>query len=465
MARKAKNLIAQLRREGWKPGMDVRKTKTFEMISEACGCDSEGHAKDNAKTELHLGDDADGYTIRDLYENLVVNKSDGQPVGASFVNEFMDPRHPKTLMEAGGAIDAVDSSAFMGVTGQLLVTQVLAPYEKEEYMFRRMIPTYPSPLEQERWIGIAQPKDPSKSMLRVQEGEPFNSFGFGEQYVQTPITRKEGGIIGLTKEAIFFDRTGQLTERAYEIGDLLAFSEETECIGAIIGGSTDPVYFTEKRQFDSAPVTLDLFQYESAGSGAYQLAFTYPNRLNNFSNDIPDNPLQDYKSVQLADQYFSKTMDPNRNRPIVVGKPFIVIPHTRRIDVAQILEATNIYKLTQQGINSPGALFTNSPNPTGGIGLTPNSFMVSRLLRNEMVNQLGITGAQADLTWFYGDISAAFRWVQNWPITVVQAPVNSEAEFLQDIVVRWKASKRGRCAIKEPRVWQRHNFQSQASGA
>ena len=34
--------------------------------------------------------------------------------------------------------------------------------------------------------------------------------------------------------------------------------------------------------------------------------------------------------------------------------------------------------------------------------------------------------------------------MENWPITVVQAPVNSEAEFIQDIVVRFKASERGR---------------------
>lgn len=464
MARKARKLYHELRSEGWKPGMPIRKTKTFEVLSEACGCDTEGHAIRGANPALHLGDDADGYTIRDLFENLVVNKSDGEPVGSTFVNDYFDPRHPSTLYEAG-AIDAVDSSMFAGVTGQLLVTQVLQPYEKEEYMFRRMVPTYPSPLEQERWIGIADPKDPGKNQLRVAEGEPFRMFGFGEQYVQTPITRKEGGIIGVTKEAIFFDRTGQLTDKASEIGDLMAFSEEQEVIGVMIGGSTDPTLYTEKRQFDSAPVTLDLFQYESAGSGSYQLAFAYPTRLYPFYNDIPDNPLEDYKSIRTADRYFSNTVDPNRGRPIVVGKPYIIAPHTARIDVAQVLQATNILKLTQQGVNTAGALFTNSPNPQLSIGLTPDNFLVSRLLKAELQSQLSLTSAQADLIWFYGDLPATLKWVQNWPVTVVQAPTNSEAEFNQDIVMRWKASKRGRCVIAEPRKFQRHNYQSQSSGA
>ena len=46
--------------------------------------------------------------------------------------------------------------------------------------------------------------------------------------------------------------------------------------------------------------------------------------------------------------------------------------------------------------------------------------------------------------------------MENWPITVVQAPINSEAEFTQDIVVRFKASERGTAAILEPRKFQRN---------
>ena len=45
--------------------------------------------------------------------------------------------------------------------------------------------------------------------------------------------------------------------------------------------------------------------------------------------------------------------------------------------------------------------------------------------------------------WFYGDIGEAFGYMENWPIQVIQAPANNEAEFMQDIVLRWKASKRG----------------------
>ena len=459
MARSAKKLAAMLRTEGWRPGMNLRATRTFEHISEACGCDLDGRSIEGAKRELHLGDDADGYNIRDLFENLVVD-SHGEPVGGTFVNDYFDPRHPQALLEAGGAMSAVSTTAFTGITGQLLVTEVLKPYEKEEYIIRRLIPTYNTPLEQERIIGIAPPQDPGKKITLAAEQDPLKYVGFGENYIQTPMTRKEQLGIALTKEAIFFDRTGQITQQAADVGDMLAFSEEQECIGCVIGGTTDPVYFVEKRQIDSAPLTLDLFQIASAGSGARQLAFTYATRPYPWVNDVPTNPLIDYTSIRVCDQYFSNIRDPNRGRPIVVGKPFVLAPHTKRIDIPRILAAENVWKLTQAGVTAAGAVITNGPNPLGRIGMSADQIAVSRLLQDELVSQLSITAAQAQETWFYGDIAKAFRYMTNWPLTVTQAPANSEAEFNQDIVMRWKASKRGRCAIFEPRVWIRSNFTS-----
>ena len=55
--------------------------------------------------------------------------------------------------------------------------------------------------------------------------------------------------------------------------------------------------------------------------------------------------------------------------------------------------------------------------------------------------------------------------MENWPITVVQAPTNSEAEFTQDIVVRFKASERGTAAIMEPRQFQRNRALATSSSS
>lgn len=463
MAKKAKNLLSVLRAEGWKPGMNVKKTQTFEHFSEACGCDVEG-AVTGTKPELHLGDDQDGYRIRDLFENLVVDRH-GESVGAQFVEDYLNPKRPVSLLEAGGAISAVDYSAFAGITGQLMVTRVLEPFTKEEYVASRLVPTYPSALEQERWIGITSPTDPGDDITLVAEQEPLRYVGVEEEYVQTPITRKRMLGIALTKEAIFFDRTGQLVDRARMTGDLLALQKEKELLGVMIGGTKNPLYFYEKRKYDSALLTLDLFQRASAASGAYQLAFTYPNRPNAWVNEVPDNPLTDYTSIRTCDQYFSAMVDPNTGEPIVVGKPFIMAPHTKRIDLMQILYAENIWKMSAGGLSTTGGIATIGEMPLARIGLTADQFVVSRQLRAQLVAQFSnLTASEADGMWFYGDPNEAFAWVENWPLTVVQAPVNSEAEFNQDIVLRWKASMRGRAAIRSPRVWLRNNYLRSGSG-
>jgi hypothetical protein len=41
--------------------------------------------------------------------------------------------------------------------------------------------------------------------------------------------------------------------------------------------------------------------------------------------------------------------------------------------------------------------------------------------------------------------------MENWPITVTQSPLNSEADFTSDVVVRFKASERGAAAVLNPR--------------
>jgi hypothetical protein len=68
-----------------------------------------------------------------------------------------------------------------------------------------------------------------------------------------------------------------------------------------------------------------------------------------------------------------------------------------------------------------------------------------------MTSRLLITRMGTLTSWYYGSPKQAFRYMQNWPITVVQAPTNSYKEFEQDIVMQWKASERGQFATFEPR--------------
>jgi hypothetical protein len=63
----------------------------------------------------------------------------------------------------------------------------------------------------------------------------------------------------------------------------------------------------------------------------------------------------------------------------------------------------------------------------------------------------GLNETVAADVWLLGNFKKAFAYMENWPITVTQSPLGSEADFTQDIVVRFKASERGTPAVINPR--------------
>ena len=64
---------------------------------------------------------------------------------------------------------------------------------------------------------------------------PYPSLGLGEDYIDTPSTTKRGFIVPVTKEAIFFDRTHLILQRAAEVGEVLGLNKEKRLIDLLIG--------------------------------------------------------------------------------------------------------------------------------------------------------------------------------------------------------------------------------------
>jgi len=84
-------------------------------------------------------------------------------------------------------------------------------------------------------------------------------------------------------------------------------------------------------------------------------------------------------------------------------------------------------------------------NPLGNYRVVESRLAYRRIVAS------GVAAAEAKKYWFIGDFKKAFAYMENWPITVTQSPANSEADFSQDIVVRFKASERGAAAVINPR--------------
>src|SRR6476660_8946132 len=93
--------------------------------------------------------------------------------------------------------------------------------------------------------------------------------------------------------------------------------------------------------------------------------------------------------------------------------------------------------------DQPTATF--AANPLSGYRVFDSRLAYRRIIAS------GIAAATAKKYWFVGDFRRAFAYMENWPITVTQAPLGSEAEFNNDIVLRFKASERGAAAVINPR--------------
>jgi len=85
------------------------------------------------------------FSIRDLAEGLV-------PEGHEWVR-LMDPRNPGgvNLLEAG---EAVDVTAFLNVTGQVIYSRILEAYTQEAFAVSKLVDTVPTRLDGEKIPGI-----------------------------------------------------------------------------------------------------------------------------------------------------------------------------------------------------------------------------------------------------------------------------------------------------------------------
>jgi hypothetical protein len=433
---KARNLYRELTAEG-----AIGRGKRAIETSRCCGTLQE--ALESGRESRPGGLASEDFSLRDLAAHLIVNRGDLQPVGHGFIQEMFDPSNPEPVQEA---MAGLDTTAFVGVTGQILINKLLAAYTQEEFVLGKLVPCVPTRLSGERIPGITMPRDPGEDVTRIKEGEPFRAVGFSEEYIETPATDKHGVIIPVTKEAVFFDRTGLVLERAKSVGELLGLQKEKRLLGVVVG-AVNP--YREKRYGDTAPVNLQTY-YGAGDNGRW---------VNHFDG----NPLNDYSNIDFADQQFAQTTDPNTGEPIILGKRFVLAPAQMRMRVQQIATATDLWKLTNTQTMWAGSANFPAVGTIGRNLVSDVGWATSAQLYAQLKAQLGLDAPTAQGYWFYGDIAKAFAYMENWPITVVQAPANSEADFAQDIPFRFKASERGAAAVLEPRAWQRHRALSTSS--
>ena len=317
------------------------------------------------------------------------------------------------LQEAG---EGVDVSAFSNIVGQFLYNKIREVWEEPGLIGDQLVTEMGTKFSGERIPFLSHIKDEGDV---VHEGMPYPETSFGEHWIDTPQTLKYGRIVSITKETIFFDRTGQVGKRATELTTRLKFNKEKRILDTILG-------------------YINTFKWDGVTYNTYQTAGTY------WTNVVLFNPLVDYTSVEKVEILSEQILDPDTGNPIVldIEQSSILLPRSLVHTVQAIMRAEQVWRTNLAAVPN---VRTISPNILQNYGFLTSPFVYQRQLAN------GQNQTYANSTWFMGQFKKAFSYYANWPITVEQAPPNSLPEFERDLVLRYRASERGTTVIEEPR--------------
>lgn len=336
-------------------------------------------------------------SILDVAESTLGREGMRAMRNAGSDNAFMNVRE---------AVSPVRLSAFSNITGLILTEGAVAGYNAPEFIGTGLVGAETAVEDGGVDIGLAPIEDDA---VIVKEGEEFGDVRFGEDYIDIPKSEKRGLKIGITRELVFFDKTGKILEMAQTIGNRVGMNKEKRILRTILG-----IDNTFKRKGQA------LNTYVTTGP-----------RINKKSGL----PLVDWNTIDSANMLFMDMAD-DRTNP----EPISVIPSTMLVMPDNLFKARRIMGATETR-SVVGANTTISGNPVGVLPI-----VTSPLLKPLLV-AAGISNAGA--YWYLGDFKKAFKYRTLFPFQVRTAQ-NDVADFERDVVAQFRADERGVPRIVAP---------------
>lgn len=338
------------------------------------------------------------------------------------------PGQSQALFEATGlGIDPTafaNINAFSAVVGGLIEVKILEAFENPALIADTLMPSEATKLNGQKVIGVNRLGDKGKKRF---PGEPHQRAQFGERWIETPETRENALAVDILKETVFFDLTGDLLNVAASVGEELAYRKELECIDAFLG-------------------VTNSFKYSGTSYNTYQTSKTL-GYLNDFVN-----PLWDWTSVQAANMKFAKMEDPSTGKRLLITPNTILVNPGKAATAALILGSTMTERRTPavstdtQATSNALSVSQTPGNPYSGQYTVVSSPLVE--MRCLDADGLNLSQAQADDLWFLYQGGKTFKYMQNYPLTVMQAAPNQYEMIDKGIIASYFANERG-----IPSVW------------
>lgn len=317
------------------------------------------------------------------------------------------------------SVEAVDSSGFSAITGQLLIDTIRDKYKLAQFITDQMYTT--AKISNGNLGTQIEPylSDVTDDPGIVSQGQQYPATAFQGQYVMYPAPEKYGRICRLTYEMIYSDLTGQALDSAASVG-------------ARVG------LWVEEKRLRVAFGLVNPFSWNGTTYNTFLTTGSWVNKLTDFV-------LTNWTSINRIEQLFAQMTDPVTGKPIDLDANGMVVMPTLRYTAKRILGATEVRSGNEA--SDAGNLLV-SANP-----LDSNyKLMVSKHARAQVTGFGAVTAPITDSYCLMGDFKRALLWREVFPMQTVQAPPQAHEEFNQDVVLQVKANVYGVAAVREPRA-------------
>jgi hypothetical protein len=363
------------------------------------------------------------FSLRDLAAHLI--EAAGTPIGYDGLRLMEGRSEHLRLMEAAGAIT---TSAFRLVTQRIVDAAVLEGARLPDTVLSQVLPVVEGRKRRTEMPSPTIPLQDGKSVGDIQESQEYPILGiYGERVRNLPV-RKKGFQLPITREAVLEDDTGALLQAARDAGAAIARAKEDLICDMVAGLVANCVI--EQRAGETSETVSDLF----LTSGRWVNSHV--------------NALADWTDLDDAVNLLIGNTITGTGGPAVLLQRHLLVPEQRRSLAYRILNAIE----TRSGSGSNTVI---AGNPYSGQGGTPGvNLLVSPHLYARQI-AAGVSAANAIGTWYFGDLTQAWRYYQLWPIEVNEDPTPSQ-RFTHDIWVRYQVSECGVPVCVQPRVWSRN---------
>jgi len=289
--------------------------------------------------------------------------------------------------------EAIVSSAFPKITGELISSRIISSYEGVEKIGEALTTTVSSNVQNETYAGFTDAETPEE----VGETQEYNDSTISEKYV-TARNIKYGRSVSVSEEMIFFDKTGQILMRADRIGEKAAQYKEKLIVEAVVD------------------INNDVWKPSGTATAFYSAA----NRNLATTNAFGEAGLE--AVYKLIHNQKDDSLGVTNNDFVYIDKRNMVllVPQDLEVEAWQMANST----LTPESAENAANFFKSK----------------FKVLTSPYI------GAQSSTTWFMGDFKRDFIWSEVWPLSTIAQRAGHDDEFKKDIKTRVKVRFYGTCA-------------------